>query len=239
MRPIFTMLILIVSTISFAQSFEGTLIYTTDFQVSEKMEKMGMTKRKLQEKMQQEGSWSDTVKVIYKNGSYRTQLNSNPKSWSIYKPENNKIYTFQDGEASDICTVTDAGFDYEATLSGKLPSVKKLDTIVKINGRDCEVVSVKWKSGTYSYYYEKGYLQADPKLFKAHIYDGWSEFLQHSSALPVRIVKEVNGMSTVTMELVSAKPETVDPKLFDIPKLKADPDLNMIKIGNREIMRIK
>lgn len=239
MKQIFTILFALASAVSFAQSFEGTLKYTTDFQFSEKMEKMGVTREMIREKMQEEGTWSDTIRIIYKNGNYRTELNSNPRSWSIYKPESNKIYTFQEGEASGICTVTDAGADYESTLSGKLPRIEKQDTTVVINGRNCEVVTVKWKSGTYSYYYEKGYLQVDPKLFKAHIYDGWSEFLQLSGALPVRIVKEVNGMSTATMDLVSATPETIDIKLFDIPKLKPDPELNMMKIGNREIMRIK
>jgi len=82
-------------------------------------------------------------------------------------------------------------------------------------------------------------LPVDPSLFSKHIYDGWAEFLKISNALPLKIVKTMKGMMTVTMSLISTKPEVIDEKLFLIPKLVPDKDLNIVKTANREIMRIK
>ena len=92
MREILATVILLTNLISFGQSYEGTLTYVTDFEVSEKLVKMGMTIQMLLDKMKSEGSWSDTIKTYYKQGNYFTLLNTNPKSWSVYRWDNNKIY---------------------------------------------------------------------------------------------------------------------------------------------------
>jgi len=239
MRQILTTIILFTSLISFGQSYEGTLTYVADFEVSEKLVKMGMTKQILLDKMKSEGSWSDTIRVSYKQGNYYTLLNNNPKSWSIYKSDNNKIYSMQDGEASDICTVTDASIDLEFAMTGKMPTVEKLNTTVVVKGTSFSIVRVKWESGTYDYYYNQTMLTVDASLFAKHTYDGWAKFLKISNSLPLKIVKTTKGMMTVTLTLVSSKIKVIDEKLFSIPKLVPDKNLNIVKIANREIMRIK
>lgn len=239
MRQILTTIMLFTTLLSFGQTYEGTLTYIVDLEVSEKLINMGMTKQILLDKMKSEGSWSDTIRTSYKQGNYYTLLNNNPKSWSIYKADSNKIYSMQDGEASDLCTVTDASIDLEFTMTGKMPIVEKLDTTVMVDGVSCSIVRVKWKSGIYDYYYNQNKLTIDPSLFSKHTYDGWAEFLKISKALPLKIVKTTNGMMTITMTLISSKAEVIDEKLFSIPKLVPDKDLNIVKIANREIMRIK
>lgn len=225
----------------FGQSFEGTVVYKTDykFQISEKMKKMGISEDMIKQKMKTEGSWSDSVKTKYKGGNYISYTNFNPQSWSIYKQETNKLYSFQNGEASDICTVTDVSIDLEFQMTGNKPTIQKLDTIVDIDGKRCEIVRVQWKTGTYDYYYDNSFLKVDSKLFENHIYDGWADFLKISNSLPVKIIKSVKGLSTVSFTLTRYTEETIDPELFEIPKLKPDKDLNLIKIGNRELFRIK
>ncbi len=153
-----------------AQSFEGTLTYTMDFTVAEQMAKMGMTKEILLDKMKQEGSWSDTVLITYRQGNYYTLMNGDPRSWSVYTSETNKIHTFQEGEASDICTVTDASIDLEFQMTGKKPTIQKLDTTVVIDGIPCSVVRVKWNMGFHDYIYNPKDLKVDPTLFKGHIF---------------------------------------------------------------------
>ena len=239
MRQILTMTFLYSTLLSFGQSFEGTLTYVADIEVAEKLAKMGMTKQVLLDKMKSEGSWSDTVRISYKRGNYYMLLNNNPKSWSIYKAETNKIYAMQDGDASDICTVTDASIDLEYTLTGKMPTVENLDTSVIVNGFSCGVVRVNWNSGTYDYYYNKSEFVVDASFFSKHIYDGLANFLKISNSLPVKIVKTANGIMTMTMTLVSSKNDVVDDKIFEIPQLLSDKDLNMVKLPNRELMRIK
>lgn len=239
MRQILTTILLFTTLLSFGQTYEGTLTYVADFEVSEKLVKMGMTKQILLDKMKSEGSWSDTIRTSYKQGNYYTLLNSNPKSWSTYRADNNKIYSMQDGEASDICTVTDASIDLEFTMTGKMPIVEKIDTTVIVGRVPCSIVRVKWKSGTYDYYYNETKFTIDASLFSKHTYDGWADFLKISKALPLKIVKTTKGMMTITMTLISSKTEVIDDKLFSIPTLVPDKDLNVVKIANREIMRIK
>jgi hypothetical protein len=239
MRKILSVIFVFVTLLSFGQSFEGVLTYSTDFDVSEKLLKMGLTKQKMLDKMKKEGSWSDTIKISYKKGNYYTLYYNNPKSWSIYKADKNKIYSMQAGEASDICTVTDASIDLEFTMTGKMPTINKLDTIVNVNGVNCSIIRVKWNSGIYDYYYNQTKFNVDPILFSNHIFDGWAEFLKISKALPVKIVKTTKGMMTISMTLISSSIEVVDEKIFSIPNLLTDKNLNIVKKANVEVMRIK
>ena len=56
-----TLILIFILNLAFGQSFEGTLVYTTDLEISPKLEKMGMTKQSLIEKMKEDGSWLDTL----------------------------------------------------------------------------------------------------------------------------------------------------------------------------------
>ncbi len=239
MKQLFFLISIFSCINSYGQTFEGTLTYFSDIEVAEKLLKKGITKEQLIAQMKKDGSYSDTIKVSYKKGDYYTLVNTKPKSWSIYKANTNKIYAMQAGEAKDICTVTDASIDTENKMTGKMPSVEKLDTSVIVNGASCNVVRVRWKSGIYDYYYDSTKLIVDPILYAKHIYDGWSEFLKISKSLPVRIVKTTKGAMTITLTLVSTKKEVVSPNLFLLPKLVPDDNLNLIKYPNREFMRIK
>lgn len=241
MKKLLTLLLLSTTGLLYSQSFEGTLVYKTQYQfhISEKLAKMGITEEKLLARMKEDGSWSDSIKTVYKQGDYVTYTHFNPQTWSVYKSEANKIYGFQEGEASDICTVTDAAIDLEFQMTGKSPAIVKLDTTAQINGLTCQVVAVKWKSGTYEYWYAPGTLPVNAKLFEKHVYDGWAEYLKISNALPIRMVKKVKGLATVTLTLIAQRPGKADPNPFKIPELVADKDLNVIKMANSEMMRIK
>jgi hypothetical protein len=239
MKAIISIALVILSITSKAQSFEGTLVYVSDFEVAEKMSKMGVTKEMLIERLKAEGTYSDTISVQYKNGNYFSKLNTHPESWTIYRADSNKIYSFQNGGNAELCTVTDASIDLENTLIGKMPVISKLDSIAIVGADTCSIVRVQWKSGTYDYYYRPGQLQADPALYAAHIYDGWAGFLAISKSLPVRIVKSTMGMMKISMTLVSSKREPVDEKIFRIPELIEDKDLNLVKNAGRKVMRVK
>ena len=79
----------------------------------------------------------------------------------------------------------------------------------------------------------------DPALYTNHLSDGWAAFLNISHALPIRIVKTITEVGSVTLTLSSFKEEKVDDRIFDIPELVPDGKLNVLKIANRELMRIK
>jgi hypothetical protein len=238
-RQILFIAFLFCTSLSYSQSFEGTLIYKCDIEVSEQMAKAGITKEIIIDKMAKEGRWSDTIKVSYKQGDYYTLLNARQKSYSIYKATTNKIYSMSAGADSELCTVTDASVDLEFQLTGNKPVIQKLDTTVIVNGTACSIVRVKWKTGTYDYYYNSTEFNVDPSLFSKHVYDGWAEFLKISKSLPIKIVKKTNGVMAITMTLVASKSQSINDDLFKIPALVPDKDLNAQLTSNKEIMRIK
>jgi hypothetical protein len=223
-----------------AQSFEGTLNYKAEykFEVSPEMQKMGITKEMLIEKMKKEGTWSDSIRVTYKQNNYITYSSFSPAVWTIYKGNTNKLYTFHQDDPS-LCTVTDASMDLEENMTGNKPVIGKSGTVVEINGWMCDEVHVVWKSGTYDYYYHQSTFTVDTALYSKHIYDGFAGFIKISHSLPVRIVKTIKGLATVTLTLSSYNNDKVDDSEFDIPELVYDRDLNIIKLPNREVMRIK
>ena len=224
-----------------AQSFEGTLTYKAEykFNVSPDMEKMGVTKEKLIEKMKNEGTWSDSIKVTYKQDNYIMYTCFSPAAWSIYRGETNKIYSFRENDSVGICIVTDASIDLEQHMKGSRPVSGNTGITVDVNGWECEVVRVAWKTGKYDFYFHPSSFKIDPALYTNHIYDGWAPYLNLSHALPIKIVKSIYDVGSVTLILSSYKEEKVDDKIFNIPELIPDSDLNAIKIANRELMRIK
>ncbi|GAA4304033.1 hypothetical protein GCM10023183_17100 [Nibribacter koreensis] len=189
--------------------------------------------------MNQDGSWADTIWVSYKQGNYHTSKNTTPRSSAIYKPEANKIYSLQEGEHAGICTVTDASQDLAYAGAGKKRIVQKIDTAVTVNGVACTLIRVKLEDQIIDYYYNPGHLQVNPALFSQHKYEGLADFLKMSKALPLKMEKTINGMFTVTMTLVSTQAVAIDEGIFTIPVLAPDPSLNLIKVANQEVMRIK
>ncbi len=239
MRKLLTALFLFNTLFSYGQSFEGTVTYLVDVTVSKQMIDMGVTKEALLTRMRAEGSWADTIKSSYKGGNYYNLLVRKDKQWSIYRADKNKLYTMQDGEDSDICTVTDASIDLEHSMTGKMRTVKLLDSTATVNGVVCKIVRVKWNTGITDYYYDPAQLPMDATLYAPHVTEAWGDYLKIAKALPIKITKGVNGIMTVTLTMVSAEKKSIDDKLFEIPVLVKDKDLNIIKMKNSEMMRIK
>jgi len=239
MRKVIAIVLLTITTVLNAQDFEGTLTYFVDFKVSQKMLDMGITKEMLKSKIESDGTWADTIKTTYKNGFYK-QLNlSTDNSWVIYRSDSNKLYAFQEGEASDICTVTDASIDLENKMTGKMPTVTLLDTLIRHQEFELKMVQVKWKTGTYYYLYDKNHFKTNPDSFKGHIYDGFYEFLKLSKSLPIMIIKEISGMMTTTISLIDSSEKKIDDSFFQIPELIEDEELNSLNIGTGKMMKIK
>lgn len=240
MRKLITVLLLTITTVLNAQDFEGTLTYLADIKiVSQKMLDMGMTEEILKSKMEADGRWADTIKISYKNGFYR-QLNlSAVKSWIIYRPDSNKLYTFQEGDASNICIVADASIDLENKMTGKMPTITLLDSLYSDDDYKLRAVEVKWSTGSYYYMFDENHFKVNPENFKGHIYDGFYEFLKLSKSLPIEIYKKTNDIIKVRLTLIESSNEQIDYSLFEVPELIEDESLNSFNTGAGKFMKIK
>src|SRR5882672_1687050 len=236
--PTLPEIVLMCQTLAFGQSFQGTVIYSQDIILSKAFSDMGITKEQILTKMRADGSWGDTVKISYDNkGNYFSAMNNKKGQFAIYKAATNKIYTFAEGKESESCAVQTA-IDLDLEGAPDKPEVKKLDTAVTVNGSKCTGIRVQWKLSRIDYYFNANELRIDPELFSNHTSDGWVVFLRASKALPLKIVKDAKVM-TLIQTAVSSKPGPISSDLFIVPTLVADESLNIIKLPNLEIMRVK
>ncbi len=224
--------------VSYAQEFEGLLTYKADVEVLPTLKKIGITNEIFKKNMVREGTWYDTLIIMYDNkGFYRVQFGTNFKTWSIYRPDSNKIYTIYD--SIDICRSIDASIDLETTVTKQKPKIELIDTTVIINNKICKIVRVKWKSGYYDYFFSKNYLPINPSLYKGHIYDGWYEYLKIANCLPVQIIKVTKDMMKITYTLINTKAEKIDTNLFILPKLIPSDYQELTKLSNTLTYRIQ
>ncbi len=222
---------------AYCQSFEGVLKYKMTIETDKALEKAGLTKEMIIDKMKEEGVFLEEEIISYKGGNYCISSIAGKKISSVYRKDKNKIYAFEEG--TDICAVTDASIDAETKLLGKKPEITILDTTAVIYNKPCKIVRVKWNTSYYDYYFSQDFLTMDPELYANHVYDGWAEYLKISKSLPLQIVKSVNGMMRIisTLEDVQVKP--VDDALFALPKMTADKDVKIPMASGKTIMRIK
>jgi hypothetical protein len=223
----------LLSATTFAQSFEGTISYLNDFELSKKFKEMGFTKEMMLDELKKKGTWYDTAYVSYKQGDYVMIAGQMKK---IYKASENKFYGFDDPE-SDICSVQEA---VDLTLDGKpdKPTVIELDSTAMIRGFTCKIIRMKWKLGQVDYYYHPDMAKVDPSLFSRHSYEGLSEFVARTKCLPLQIVREAMGMKLI-QTAAAVKSHPVKAELFVLPKLVEDKELNQFKLPGVTMMRIK
>lgn len=219
-----------------AQSFEGTITYVTELDI---MGVMGADKT-LKSKLKSEVNWIDTVRTTYKGGYYK-QLNISSKKnvWNIYRSDSAKLYSFEDGEKSDFCIVKNTNEDTEFQLTGKMPSISLLDTIVEYKEYKLQMVEVKWKSGKFYYLFDKNYLIANPEKYKEHVYDGFYEYLKIAKSYPIVIIKEMGGVTKITISMIDFVKNSVEDSIFAIPDLESINDVETSKLEFGTIMKIK
>ena len=206
------LLLFLIPVLSFSQNFEGTLVYENDIEIAEKFSKqLGMTK----EKMMESGQFFEETLTTYKNGNY------------LSKPNKGKIKVVYLSERNEILTI-----DLETELKEKSPKITVEQTDEIFLNIKCSKVIVEWETGTYEYFFNSDYLKMDSTLYSNHKYDMWSEFLKLSNSLPLKIVKRMDGMMTITMTLKEIKEHSVNDKIFKLPKLELSKEFVVTK-GNQ------
>lgn len=181
--------------------------------------------------------WWDTITTSHKQGNMYSFLSK--ATWSVYRTDSNKVFTFQSSDSSNICEAVDAAIDQEQIMLGKAPKITLIDTMVMVNAIPCKIVRVKWKSGSYDYYFNAGTAKIDPTLYSKYVYEGWAEFVKLSGALPLKIVKTTKGVMSVSMTMIKLDPKPISDSLFNIPALSYDQDLNALPMPNKKYYQFK
>jgi hypothetical protein len=210
---------LIASALTKAQSFEGTLIYVCDIELSKNMAKKGQSKDSTLTQLRKNDAWFDTLKTVYKEGNYLKVLGNKHQSKILYRADSNKIYAFESSKGKNIGTVSNADIDFEKTMNGQEAVITTPDTLVWVNGIACNLVRIQMKFVTYEYYYSKAHYPMTARFYANHAVGSWYAYLRRANALPIMMVIKSDYSITKIFTLISAKEEKINDNIFTAPEL--------------------
>lgn len=230
MKKIIVFLVLILVLKGNAQSFEGKVEYVVSTEILGDSLLHGVSKKKLVDKLISQGEIPiDTLNYIYseKGDFVSIWKYGNIDMISNYIKKDNLLYNFV-GDLNVVSAI-DVTIDLEEKL-GNSPVLKELGQKEKVGTLECSIVEVRWKMGTYRYYFSNSILKVDSELFKGYNYDQFYEFLKISNSLPVKIEKITNDFFKSTYLLHSYNTKKVDKSIFTIPK----PHRNLLEIRTQQ-----
>jgi hypothetical protein len=216
MRTGMTIILLLTVLLGRAQKFEGRIVYDVQFELAPKLANR-ISKEQFLKQADNDELNAGEVTISYKGGNYHVAIGGNKGLWSVYRKDSNRLYSFF--PTNEECVVTDVSIDVESKITGKMAVVTLKDTSVLVADKPCKIVRVQWGTGYYDYYFSENYL-ATNDLFPGYVYDGWSAYLKLAKAYPVKIVKVIKGLYTLSYTLVKASSEKVPDTLFDLPPLR-------------------
>lgn len=201
------LLVLLMCTTTFAQSFEGKIIYENSF----KSKMPSLTDELFTEMMGK--SWEYSMK----GASYHTLSNGTLMQWQMYLPKDNKLYTKFSNSPAILWT--DGAVNADSVIKSELNK-----NALTILGNSCDELILTCKSGIQKYYFSSKF-KVDPKLFKDHKFGNWYEYVSRGKAIPLKIMIE-NAQFVIESTATSVKKEKVNGQLFALPadaKLEKSP----------------
>jgi hypothetical protein len=198
-------LLLLLTKIIFAQSFEGVITYKNSYQ-------------SLVQTFTDE-QWKSIVgsqeEYYIRGGNYKSVMNGSVVASYWYHTKENKLYTeFQDG---NTMYWNDAAVNTDSVLSIE---VKK--NAARILNYNCDELILHCRKGTQTYDYAPQ-LAADPSMFVNHKFGNWYDYIKIAKALPLRMVIE-QAQVIITSEATSVKPMHLSDDFFVLPA-----DVNLVK----------
>ena len=171
------LLITLIYTTSFSQSFEGKIEYVNAY----KSRIPNYTDAQLTEML-------GTKQEFYiKDGDYKSVLNGTYVQWQRYVNSENTLYTKTSNNA--IPMKQDA-----STNPDEITDTVINKNALEILGYSCDEIIFTCKSGTQKYYFNSK-LAVDPKLFAKHQFGNWSALVSLAKALPLKSIIETAQFS--------------------------------------------
>lgn len=188
-------LALFMTTVLFAQPFEGKLTYKNTY----KSKMRNVTDQKLTAIM------GDTQENYIKGGNYKSVANGSFFQWQLYLNDENKVYRKMVN--SEVLQWSDGSINQDQVLK-----VKVNKGVTEILGYKCDELIMTCESGVQKYYFNSQ-LSVDAKLFKQHKYGNWYEFLSRSKSLPLKCILD-NAQFTLESTACEVKPMQLDKNIF-------------------------
>ena len=191
-------LLLAVSTVSLAQSFEGKIIYQNSY----KSKTPNVSDAQFNEMM------GTKQEYFIKGAEYMTSTNGTFFQWQIYSSKTNLLYSKMSNSTSVF--TNDAATNPDEIVKSEVN--KGAATIL---GKKCDELILTCKNGVQKYYYSSE-PKIDASLYAKHKFGNWSDVLAKTNAMPLKIVID-NQQFSVESVAVEVTPFKVSDKIFELP----------------------
>lgn len=211
-----------------AQPFEGRVVYEVDVEVSEGMQKMGVTKDQLIDKLKAQGVELGVQTIWYSaDGFYKQYFGPDDNgTYTVYRHDSNTLFYFSD--TTDVISVRDASVS-DIELEGvTVPIWEWVDTTVVFDGLSCKVLKSTVGRKLTTYYFAEGHLLVDAEVYKGHIYGDWYGYLKLAGCLPLYIESDISGLMTLKHTLLNYQAMAIPEKMFAVPELTSGKEARML-----------
>jgi hypothetical protein len=188
----------IITTFSFAQAFEGKIIYQANF----KSKIPNVTDQQFTAMM------GPAQTYIVKGGNYKTESGGALFQWQIYIHKDNKLYNKLSSSPSIL--YNDGNENKDEVI--KAETNKNAVTIL---GYPCDELILTCTSGIQKFYYNSA-IKADAKIFENHKFGNWYEVLSRTNALPLKMYID-NAQYTMEMTATNVSAEKINDEIFTLP----------------------
>jgi hypothetical protein len=192
------LLLLTVSTLTFAQNFEGKITYQNSY----KSKIQGVTDEQFTSMM------GTTQEYWIKRGNYKSTLNGSVVAWVLYVNKDNKLYSKMGN--SEIVYWNDGSQNTNEITKAEINK-----EVLTILGYKCDELILTGKNGVEKYYFNSS-LKIDASLFKNHKYGNWSEYTSRSNAVPLKMIIETPQFS-MESTATEVKPVALEEQFFQLP----------------------
>jgi hypothetical protein len=184
--------------ISFAQSFEGKIIYKNSL----KSKIAGLTDEQFTAMV------GATQEYYIKGGDYKSVNNGSLVQWQLYVNKDNKLYNKMSN--SEALLFNEGAANTDTVLKAFINK-----GVTEILGYKCDELVLTCKSGVQKYYFSSS-LAVDAKLYVNHKYGNWYEYLSRSNALPLKMVID-NAQFVLESSATEIKPMKLELSFFELP----------------------
>ncbi|HEX8327973.1 MAG TPA: hypothetical protein VF629_10565 [Hymenobacter sp.] len=183
---------------SWAQSFEGEIIYANTY----KSKAPNVTDEQWSSMM------GNTYNYYIKGAQYKSVANGQLVQWQLYRSADNKLHSKLAN--SEAAFWNDGGVNEDTVLKSE---IKK--GAVEILGYKCDELTLTCKNGVQKYYYSSK-LAVDPKLYVNHKFGNWYDMLMLTKSMPLKMIVDAPQFSMESVA-TAVKPAKLEDKFFELP----------------------
>jgi hypothetical protein len=183
---------------SFAQTFEGKIIYEATYKSKVK----DLTDEQYAEMM------GSTMTFCIKGGNNKTISNGIYLEWQIYKRKDNRIY-YKLSNSKPIL-YEDASPNNNKVIKAELTKNK-----LTILGHRCDELILTCKNGKQKFYFNSK-IKVDPKQYLNNNLHNWYDVVVRTNAVPLKMELD-NEQFSEELLATSILEEKIDDEIFELP----------------------